>query len=85
MGYFPTYTLGNLNAAQLMARARQDHPSLQSEIERGEYGTLLSWLRDKIHKQGQRLLPQDLIQQATGEKTRSSYHLNYLRQKFTGK
>jgi carboxypeptidase Taq len=82
MGYFPTYTLGNLNAAQLMHRAKQDQPGLPSQIERGEYGALLSWLREKVHRHGQRWLPQDLIHQATGEKTRSAYHLDYLRRKF---
>jgi len=82
MGYFPTYTLGNLNAAQLMNRARQDNPGLEAEIGRGEYQSLLAWLREKIHRHGQRFLPQELIQQATGETTRSTQHLDYLRKKF---
>jgi carboxypeptidase Taq len=54
IGYFPTYTLGNLNAAQLMRRAMQDHPPLESELARGEYGTLLQWLREKVHRAGSR-------------------------------
>ncbi|HVV73284.1 MAG TPA: carboxypeptidase M32, partial [Verrucomicrobiae bacterium] len=41
MGYFPTYTLGNLNAAQLMHRARQEQPGLQADLERGQYSSLL--------------------------------------------
>ena len=48
MGYFPTYSLGNLNAAQLMRRAQMDCPSLETELARGEYGTLLGWLREKV-------------------------------------
>ncbi|HYG35208.1 MAG TPA: carboxypeptidase M32 [Clostridia bacterium] len=82
LGYFPTYTLGNLNAAQLRHRVMIDHPSLETELSRGQYGTLLKWLREKIHRHGLRYLPQNLMQQATGEPTRSHYHLDYLRDRF---
>jgi carboxypeptidase Taq len=82
LGYFPTYTLGNLNAAQLMRRATLDNPALESELGRGEYQNLLSWLREKVHRQGQRHKPQELMQQATGEATGSEYHVEYLRRKF---
>jgi carboxypeptidase Taq len=81
-GYFPTYTLGNLNAAQLFRRALEELPGLESELARGEYANLLGWLREKVHRQGQRYLPQDLMQQATGEPTRAAYHTEYLRKKF---
>jgi carboxypeptidase Taq len=84
LGYFPTYTLGNLNAAQLMRRAALDRPGLEAELARGQYGTLLSWLREKVHCHGLRYRPQELMQQATGEPTQSRYHLDYLRQKFVG-
>ena len=82
MGYFPTYTLGNLNAAQLMRRAQADQPAIGSEMVRGEYGTLLGWLRENIHRHGQRMTPQDLIRSATGEVTRSDEHLAYLRNQY---
>lgn len=82
LGYFPTYTLGNLNAAQLMRRAVLDHPALDSELAQGQYQTLLQWLREKVHRSGSQHLPQELMQQATGEPTRGAYHLDYLRKKF---
>ncbi|HWI57969.1 MAG TPA: carboxypeptidase M32, partial [Bacillota bacterium] len=82
MGYFPTYTLGNLNAAQLMHRALLDHPGLESDLAQGDYRTLLTWLREKVHRHGLLYVPQELIKQATGEPTRSTYHLEYLRKKF---
>src|SRR5439155_14993293 len=82
MGYFPTYTLGNLNAAQLMCRAAQENPSLESELERGEYLHLLKWLREKVHRQGSRHTPPELMKLATGAATRSEFHLDYLRRKF---
>jgi len=84
MGYFPTYTLGNLNAAQLMKQAREDHPGLDGELGRGEYATLLAWLRKKVHSQGMRHPPQDLMRLATGQGTTSSAHLADLRSIFPG-
>jgi carboxypeptidase Taq len=82
LGYFPTYTLGNLNAAQLMRRAALDHPSLETEIARGEYRPLLSWLREKVHRHGLRYPPQELMRLATGEPTTGAHHVEYLRNKF---
>lgn len=84
LGYFPTYTLGNLNAAQLMRRALLDQPGLQANLDRGEYRPLLDWLREKIHRHGLRQLPQDLMREATGEPTRGAYHIEYLRRRFLG-
>lgn len=82
LGYFPTYTLGNLNAAQLMRRAALDLPALDAELARGRYGALREWLRQKIHSQGLRHRPAELMQQVTGEPTGSASHLEYLRNKF---
>ena len=67
-GYFPTYTLGNLYAAQLFAKARADLGGLDGSFARGEFGELLAWLRDKIHRHGQRYRPVPLIERATGAK-----------------
>ena len=82
MGYFPTYSLGNLNAAQLMHKALADHPALETELARGEYSTLLQWLRQKIHRHGMRYQPQELMRLATGEGTNSAAHLASLRKKY---
>lgn len=82
IGYFPTYSLGNLNAAQLMRKAHADHPSLEAELARGEYGTLLNWLREKVHRHGMRHHPQELMRLATGEPTSSAAHLKNLKEKF---
>jgi len=83
-GYFPTYTLGNLNASQLMQRAAQDSPKLETELRAGRYGNLLGWLREKVHVPGQRYAPQELMRRATGRETHSEPHLAYLRRKFLG-
>jgi len=82
LGYFPTYTLGNLNSAQLMHRAGEENPSLAGELQRGQYQGLLKWLREKVHSQGSRYTPQDLMRHATGEPTSTRHHVDFLRQKF---
>lgn len=81
-GYFPTYTLGNLNAAQLMCRAKRDLPQLDAELAKGSYQSLLGWLRAKVHEPGQRFDPQELVRRATGEHTQSRFHLEYLKRRF---
>ncbi len=68
IGYFPTYTLGNLYAAQLFARAQADLGGLDQAFAQGDYSGLLAWLRAKVHRQGQRYRPAELIEQVTGSK-----------------
>jgi carboxypeptidase Taq len=63
-GYFPTYTLGNVYAAQLFARAATDLGDLPGALERGEFSGLLGWLRERIHRQGKRLPPAALVERA---------------------
>jgi carboxypeptidase Taq len=66
IGYFPTYTLGNLFAAQLFARARADLGDLDGPFAKGKFAGLLGWLREHIHRHGSRFPAQRLIEQATG-------------------
>ncbi|HEY0791563.1 MAG TPA: carboxypeptidase M32 [Chthoniobacterales bacterium] len=82
LGYFPTYSLGNLNAAQLMAAAERQLPGLSQELAAGHYGTLLAWLRANVHRHGKRYHASELIARATGEPTQARYRIDYLRQKY---
>lgn len=82
-GYFPTYTLGNLNAAQIFRAALAQNAGLENEIAGGNYGRLLSWLHKNIHEHGRRYTPNDLMRHATGEPTNASYLGQYLKAKFT--
>lgn len=66
IGYFPTYTLGNLFAAQLFARAQADLGDLDKSFARGRFDDLLGWLRLKVHRHGSRFSAAQLIHQATG-------------------
>jgi len=83
IGYFPTYTLGNLNAAQFMHRAIRENPAIEADLRRGEYQSLRSWLREKIHRQGSRQLPGALLRSVTGEILTSQYQIDHLRRKFS--
>jgi carboxypeptidase Taq len=82
IGYFPTYTLGNLNAAQLYAAARQQDATIDAGIAAGDYAPLLGWMRDKVHRHGKRYSPTELMQRATGEPTRATHFLDYLKSKY---
>jgi len=65
-GYFPTYTLGSLYAAQLAETYARTHP-LEDEIRRGEFAGLLAWLRANIHRVGQRYSAEQIVEKATGK------------------
>jgi carboxypeptidase Taq len=66
IGYFPTYTLGNLYAAQFFEAARKDLGDLDAQFAKGEFAPLLGWLREKIHRHGQRYSARELVKRATG-------------------
>jgi carboxypeptidase Taq len=83
LGYFPTYTLGNLMAAQLWERLRADSPELDAQIERGEFGPLREWLREEIHRHGRKYAPRELLHRVTGEELRIEPFLAYLRAKLS--
>ncbi len=81
LGYFPTYTLGNINSAQLFAAARSD-ASIASAIDSADYMPLLSWLRKNVHAHGSTLDPAKLISQATGRPPSTDDYLAHLRSRY---
>ncbi len=82
IGYFPTYALGNLISAQLWECLQRDIPNLSDQIRQGEFGDLLAWLREKIHRHGSKFEPQELVQRVTGSKIDPDPYLRYLKVKF---
>jgi carboxypeptidase Taq len=67
MGYFPTYTLGNLYCAQIFEKALADMPDLHKQFEKGKFGALKTWLNKNIHAHGRRYRPADLCVKVTGK------------------
>jgi carboxypeptidase Taq len=82
IGYFPTYSLGNLYAAQFFAQASQDLGNLDGMLARGEFAPLLDWLRQKIHRHGQRYTASRLVEQITGRPLEHGPLMAQLRSKF---
>ncbi len=82
-GYFPSYMLGNLYAAQLFATARKEIPGLEDEFSRGDFTKLLSWLRENIHQFGKIYDPPVLIERVTGEKPAPRYFIDYITTKYS--
>jgi carboxypeptidase Taq len=80
-GYFPTYTLGNLYAAQLFAAAKAQLGDLDAAFAAGEFAPLRQWLGDKVHRHGRALAPAELCRRATGASLSPEPLLCYLEQK----
>ena len=82
IGYFPTYSLGNLYAAQFFDCARREMPGLMQDVRRGEFAGLLAWLRDNIHSRGSRLTAEELIAEVAGAPLSTAPLIAYLETKY---
>jgi carboxypeptidase Taq len=81
-GYFPSYALGAVIAAQLNEALRAERPALDEEIGAGRFGGVMDWLRDNVHGVGARLPVKDLIKEATGKPLSAAAYLRYLESKY---
>lgn len=82
IGYFPTYSLGNLYSAQFFAAAQRAIPGLEKSMAQGDFSGLLRWLHENIHEHGKMYSARDLVVRATGEALNSRYFTEYLSRKF---
>ncbi|MEO5372964.1 MAG: carboxypeptidase M32 [Alphaproteobacteria bacterium] len=83
-GYFPTYTLGAMTAAQLFDAACRADPDVMPGLERGDFTPLLGWLRPHVHGMGSLLSTDDLLTQATGRPLDASVFKDHLRRRYHG-
>lgn len=81
IGYFPTYTLGNLYAAQFFEQAIEDVGDLDAQFARGEFRPLLDWLRANIHSRGKQLTARKLVKKVTGKDLSAEPLLRHLHRK----
>ena len=82
-GYFPTYTLGNLYAAQLLESMADELGDIDEIISSGDWSSMLSWLRLQIHDKGSVMTPSELIESATGKAPSPDAFLNYVESKYS--
>ena len=83
-GYFPTYTLGALIAAQLFEAVREAIPDVLEAIAQGEFAPLLGWLRERVHSKGSLLSTAELVGSATGRPLGTSSFERHLRDRYLG-
>jgi carboxypeptidase Taq len=82
IGYFPTYTLGNLYAVQFYDQASKELPNLEGEIEAGQLTVLTKWLNQKVHRWGRTFTADHLVRRVTGRSLSPEPFLSYLEKKF---
>jgi carboxypeptidase Taq len=83
-GYFPSYCLGNMIAAQLWARVQTLRPDVEEDFARGDFTWLLGWLREHLHTPGRRYPALELVRRVTGEDLSPRHLVAYLRKRYGG-
>jgi carboxypeptidase Taq len=78
-GYFPTYTVGNVMAAQLWAQLEHELPDLEADLAAGRFAPLREWLREHVHRHGRKFLLPELLHRSTGGELSTAPFLAYLR------
>lgn len=82
IGYFPTYTLGNLYASQFFLKFEQDHPDWKEQVQKGHFFFIREWLKDKIHRHGRQYPPEELVIRITGKPLNEKPFIDYLENKY---
>jgi carboxypeptidase Taq len=82
LGYFPTYALGNIVAAQLWRAVRADLPALDDQLAAGDYAPLREWLREHVHRHGRTFMPSELLHRAIGAELDPQPLLDHLDAKY---
>ena len=81
IGYFSTYSLGNIVSCQLWERITDELPDLEEQFEQGEFGALREWLGENVHRFGRKYLPRELLERVVGNGIDPQPYLAYLRAK----
>ena len=81
-GYFPSYALGSIYAAQIYDTIKRDIPDMEKNISRGDFGIVRKWLLEHIHGYGATYSADDLIRKICGERLNPRVYINYLTRKY---
>jgi carboxypeptidase Taq len=81
IGYFPTYSLGNVMSVQIWELARAELADLDGQIERGEFGALQEWLRERLYRHGRKFIPRETLVRAAGSTIDPEPYVRYLKGK----
>lgn len=81
-GYFPTYTIGAMAAAQLFAAAREDDPEIEPGLAGGDFSPLMRWLRENVHSLGARFATDEILERATGRPLDPTAFKTHLRNRY---
>ena len=82
IGYFPTYSLGALTAAQFAYTLRKEIPHLDADIEEGKFSILVSWLRKNIHKKASFFSTNEVLEQVTKSPLNAKYFKEYITNRY---
>jgi carboxypeptidase Taq len=82
-GYFPTYVLGSIYAVQLFDQMRNEIKGIESRLEKGDFGEMGMWLKDRVHRHGRKMLAEDLIKSVCGEGLNVDSYIDYLDKKYS--
>ncbi len=81
-GYFPSYALGNLYAAQIYKTASDEIDNIQERIANGEFTEVKKWLNENIHQHGRRYRAEEMTKRLTGESLSEDFYIDYLKGKY---
>jgi len=81
-GYFPSYTLGSLTAAQMIASAKNTHPDIPHELNQGNFTSLYKWLISNVHSKASSIDFNQLMHEATGESLDPNYFITHINKKY---
>ncbi|WP_420319373.1 carboxypeptidase M32 [Gorillibacterium massiliense] len=81
-GYFPSYALGNMYAAQIRHTLKKEMPDMDEKIAKGDLLPIKDWLKEKIYRYGKKLTPNEIIMSVTGEELNPLYLVEYLEEKY---
>ena len=83
VGYFPSYFISNLSAAQIAAAIEKEEGSLDSVISKGRFDVIKDWLHEKVFRYGAVYTTEELVEYATGKPLAAEDYMDYLRKRFS--